>query len=56
MELSVASLDDLVVSKRLLGREKDLLHLDLLVEHQLRVRHEPTIDPGLDLEDDLGPE
>lgn len=58
--LSVASLDDLVASKTLLGREKDTLHLELLREHQARAGLEPTpdttVDPGLDLGDDLGPE
>jgi hypothetical protein len=60
LTIHVGALDDLIISKRLLAREKDLEHLPLLEARQAELRrsHGHDLDPGRDGPDrgrDTGP-
>jgi len=45
VEVVIGDLDDLIVSKELLGREKDRQHLPELRRVALEQRRRPTLDP-----------
>lgn len=53
-EITVGAIKDLIVSKRLLGREKDREHLPLLLLREAEIAREQGHDRGIDSGFDIG--